>query len=1613
MASASPAALAQDAYPTMPDEPDAAPISAAPAGLTTIASDAPVDESAIAASLDQPNAGFTINVNTLVDEWSTEPDLQQRAKAKCSLREALQATVTSNPEGNQGCGAPSIANFSEYTFDMLPGTYLLTLGKAVNDPVDQLPAVMKKIFIDGKKSITINGGGQQGRRYGIFYVGSGGELSLKDINLQYGLRPFGGAIILLGGSSGVVKGTNVDFYKNLADNGPTTGDGGAVAVDSGTFICIECKFRENVAHDDGGAISAGNASVLLDRVDFFRNQAQFKGGAAAFTGGSEVTHPIIRNSKFRVNFIMPANVPANWPGSYSFFDDDSGGGALYVGGYTELETTQLFKNYSMRSKGGGAIYNQGFILMVDSAVADNKARSDPKVPNTLGGGILNDGDLFALRVSIHGNEANFGGGVMNRTAGSLYLANTTVADNQANSGGGVENGFNFKGQNNVQYAQDGGEIRLYHSTIARAVDNLPESIAVSNYGTGEVFMANSILDTPCVGTFRTHGGNVFKKFCQRIDVENNAGNFDHVAQEASEIKLGGLTNNGGANLPEAQFLSIKPEGQSPAIDLGQDGYCTDPDINFFIRGKDQIGATRPNGPACDSGSIETGTFPPKWESEPYAVGAGFHFPITVPNNPTTNQTLIIKNTGGGFIQWDASIENGGSVFTFESGQATSGVLTSNQSTPVVLRCTPLEAQGWYYATLIFKTNTKEMPEARYPIDCKKAGNPEDPASWGNPRPGPVSGGPAPVSGTAKTQLSISNLGSADTMQLGYNMQDALANTMQIAAIPGAAGASVSPASATSGNAAIPPGGKLTLEISCTPPALGLFTGRLVITTNDPVDPEFEYGVSCQGVVPPTAEKLALTQLFEDGAPPARGFGLAISPSGDELMVGHWDDNIVRVYALDPNTGEIGAIKQTLAPAGMDTIDTIRYSPDGNSAYWTTMVGDGVVVAQRQPNGLFNVLYTRTKNSVYLCGVIQFCAIDAMDGARSLDISPDGTNVYVAGGVDDSLAVFSRDQATGDLFFTQKFTQTVEGQNVLDGAINVLASADGQNVYVQGRGDVVAAFTRKADGRLSFLQVLRNGVNGVSGIAGAQDMALSPDGRFAYVLGYSSNALAIFERSLADGFLTFVQALPVQAGPYAVNVSHDPEGDRLLVSHWNGDSVQVFRREISGTVELIQTVSEGIDSPTFNGAVNMVSSRDDDHVYVSLWGNNGQADGTVRLLKSIRQAPLPSSMSPSSALAGSADLALTVLGSRFYPESIVLWNGQQLATTYVSQGQLDAVVPAGLLTAAGTGSVRVRTFHVSGAHTSDPALPFAIVAVNQQPGPSIESLNPPSAEFGGSPLTVVVNGANFTPETQALLNGVPVSTSFLSATALLVQLSAADLTSSGPLAITVVNGLPPAGMAAAEVDAIKKSSPVLFTAAPPNTAQPPSISGFQPGSAGAGSGEQWITVKGAGFSSLDGQISAARWNGGARNTVVLDGETIQMRLTAVDVSAATTAQVTIYTPGETESPPVPFRVLAPGVPPVPSVESAYIEVIGNALWLTVSGADFQNGANGSVVRLNGSPRETVWINPYQLEARISQRDIAVSNSLRVTTPGSGTSNGLAFPAQFPNSVLTPVVRKTAK
>jgi DNA-binding beta-propeller fold protein YncE len=140
-------------------------------------------------------------------------------------------------------------------------------------------------------------------------------------------------------------------------------------------------------------------------------------------------------------------------------------------------------------------------------------------------------------------------------------------------------------------------------------------------------------------------------------------------------------------------------------------------------------------------------------------------------------------------------------------------------------------------------------------------------------------------------------------------------------------------------------------------------------------------------------------------------------------------------------------------------------------------------------------------------------VDGLDGAAKVAISPDGRQVVVTGRSENAIAVFDRNVTTGDLMFRTSFKDNRAGVDGLGGAFGLDISADGQQVFVAGPNDnAIAVFDRNATtGDFTFRTALQNGQNGVEGLGGVSDVAVSPNGQTVYAAAQVDAASAIFDR----------------------------------------------------------------------------------------------------------------------------------------------------------------------------------------------------------------------------------------------------------------------------------------------------------------------------------------------------------------------------------------------------------------------------------------------------------------------------------------------------------------------
>jgi hypothetical protein len=285
---------------------------------------------------------------------------------------------------------------------------------------------------------------------------------------------------------------------------------------------------------------------------------------------------------------------------------------------------------------------------------------------------------------------------------------------------------------------------------------------------------------------------------------------------------------------------------------------------------------------------------------------------------------------------------------------------------------------------------------------------------------------------------------------------------------------------------------------------------------------------------------------------------------------------------------------------------------------------------------------------------------------------------------------------------------------------------------------------------------------------------------------------------------------------------------------------------------------------------------------------------------VRQAQNPSptltSIAPTEAtIGGSGDVTVTLTGTNFLPTSSVRFSiatpGASIVppVTFVSAMQLTVTLTSAQLQNAGVFQVTVSN-PFPGGGVSSPST-FTV----KTPVPAITALSHSSATAGKEADTLFVDGTGFYSGSTVRFNGGIRATTLVSSTRLRSILVAGDLATPGSYEITVVNPAPGGGTSAATAFAIVAGTPTIV--------------GLPAQGGSAGRPGFSLAVDGTNF--IDGAV--VQWNGSDRPTTFRSGIRLLASISADDVAAAGTAQITVRNPGVTTvSNAVTFtvRVVAP-------------------------------------------------------------------------------------------------------
>ena len=335
-------------------------------------------------------------------------------------------------------------------------------------------------------------------------------------------------------------------------------------------------------------------------------------------------------------------------------------------------------------------------------------------------------------------------------------------------------------------------------------------------------------------------------------------------------------------------------------------------------------------------------------------------------------------------------------------------------------------------------------------------------------------------------------------------------------------------------------------------------------------------------------------LLELAGQTSSGFALgraaALSQDGRHVYVAGEEsaEDVLIVYSRDPLTGNISLRQQlfNLAPESGDSGAPVVDGLAGGIDVVVSPDDAHVYVAGRDDDAVAKFARDAVTGRLAFVGVVRddIGAVDGLAGVRSLVMNSDGSRLYAAGELDDAVAVFERDAATGELSFHQVRRNQRNGVERLDAPVDLLLLEGGTRLWVAARdGDAIVRFDVGGDGSLTadgFFE--QGGSNGdgelVDGLDGLRSLALRDDGVVvAFARSATGHGLTLFDRPQSNVIAVRNQIVDGdQIGTPLATVNGLAGGDSLVVDPMR-DVIYVAARDSDSGLRTVSAFIEDSDT----------------------------------------------------------------------------------------------------------------------------------------------------------------------------------------------------------------------------------------------------------------------------------------------------------------------------------------------------------------------------------------------------------------------------------------------------
>jgi predicted outer membrane repeat protein len=551
--------------------------------------------------------------------------------------------------------------------------------------------------------------------------------------------------------------------------------------------------------------------------------------------------------------------------------------------------------------------------------------------------------------------------------------------------------------------------------------------------------------------------------------------------------------------------------------------------------------------------------------------------------------------------------------------------------------------------------------------------------------------------------------------------------------------------------------------------------------------------------------------------------------------------------------------------------------------------------------------------------------------------------------------------------------------------------------------------------------------GVVPLTNPYGVAVSPDGKFVYATGATSDSVAVYSRNQTSGALTLVQSLTLPELDGARGVTVSPDGKSVYVAAAAADAVVAFKRDsASGFVTKIDVVKDG-DSYFCNnqacplngldGAYNVKVSPDSRYLYIT----GATDDSIVVLFRDLTTGRIASvfgvqyveTITDATDLNDVRGLALSPDGAYLYA-AVYGANNLMVYSRNISGGKLTLLEKH---TQGDTGSPLGTLDGLNGpfqvAVSPDNASVYVVSTTNAAVaafsrsttggeltwiGTQKDGVNGVTGLSNGSGITVAPDGKHVYATGYAGKSTVVFERKLdTGALSYLQSVTRAPFTGAG--------GNPPLD-GAREIATSPDGKNVYVAAYVDNrvvrldVANPiPLIESITPSSVTVLGPDFTVNIYGKDFMPSSKVFVDNALN--PRTTTFINSSHVQAVIKAGDITTVSTREIYVQNPGPGggDSNKVRLAVIAANTNPVPAITQLQpngVQAGSAAFTLDVYGTGF---IASSKVQWNGAERPTTFVSATHVQASISAADVQAAGLAGVTVvnpaPGGGPSNAATF------------------